>query len=94
MSKTLTLHIIANNNLKTSLISPKSFTIFSSAKGSIVAEAREYIILNDASLIIGNKHIPIIIITPTIPTAFFRITPQPKTLSTPSPRIFLYYSYK
>ncbi len=33
-------------------------------------------------------HIPIIITTPIIPTAFFNINPQPKTVSTASPNIF------
>ena len=33
-------------------------------------------------------HIPKITTTPTIPTAFFRIIPQPKTESTASPKIF------
>ena len=33
-------------------------------------------------------HIPIIITTPIIPTAFFSINPQPKTVSTASPNIF------
>ena len=48
----------------------------------------EYIMLNVASFIIGNKHILIIIITPTSPTAFFNITPHPNMLSTPSPKTF------
>lgn len=37
---------------------------------------------------IGTMQIPKIIITPTNPTAFFKITPHPKTVSTASPKIF------
>ena len=69
------------------LISSNSFTIFPSAIGSIKLEVKEYIMLNVASFIIGIIHIPIIIITPTIPTAFFNIIPHPSTTSTPSPNI-------
>ena len=56
------------NVLPTLLI---TFTIFSSANGSLIAAARLYKMLKIASFIIGDIHIPIIIITPTIPTAFF-----------------------
>ncbi len=77
----------ASSNLNIPLISSSNFTIFVSAIGSITLDAIEYITLNVPSFIIGSKHIPIIIITPTIPTAFFKIMPQPKTASTPSPKI-------
>lgn len=40
------------------------------------------------SFISGKMHILIIIKTPTIPTAFFKINPHPKTESTASPNIF------
>lgn len=39
------------------------------------------------NFIIGITQIPITIITPTIPTAFFKTIPHPKTVSTASPRI-------
>ena len=74
-----------------SLNSSNSFTIFSSAKGSIIAEEILYIIVSIASFIIGAIHIPIIIITPTTPNAFFKTRPQPRTLSTESPNIFPYH---
>ena len=62
-------------------------TIFSSAIGCTTADAKLYIILNVAIFIIGIIHIPIITTTPIIPTAFFKTTPQPSTLSTTSPNI-------
>lgn len=37
---------------------------------------------------IGTTQTPIIIITPTIPTAFFKIELHPITVSTASPNIF------
>ena len=36
----------------------------------------------------GTMQIPMIMITPTSPTAFFKIIPQPRTVSTASPNIF------
>lgn len=75
------------------LISSNNFTIFSSAIGSIKHELIEYIILNVASFIMGIKQIPIIIITPTMPTAFFKIIPHPSTASTLSPSTFPNYWY-
>lgn len=70
------------NNTDTNIIIPSkilnvpptlliTFTIFSSASGSLIAAARLYKILNIASFIIGVIQIPIIIITPITPTAFF-----------------------
>ena len=44
--------------------------------------------LKTATFITGTIQIPIITITPTAPTAFFRIIPQPNTLSTTSPNTF------
>ena len=93
ISNTATEQIIANNILNTPLISSSSFTIFLSAIGSTIPEVKAYIILNVASFIIGIIHIPINIITPTIPTAFFKIIPHPNTASTLSPNIFPYYWY-
>ena len=55
-----------------------TFTIFWSANGSLIAAAKLYKILSIASFIIGATHIPIIIITPTIPTAFFINDVAPK----------------
>lgn len=37
---------------------------------------------------IGTMQIPKMIITPTKPTAFFKITPHPRIVSTASPNIF------
>lgn len=63
-----------------------SFTIFLSANGSLIAAVKLYKILNVVNLIIGVAQIPIIIITPTIPTAFFINEVAPKTVSTESPK--------
>ena len=93
ISITETEHKIANNSLKILPNSSNNFTIFSSAKGSIIAEAKLYIIVRIDNLIIGVMHIPIIIITPTTPSAFFSTKPHPKTLSTESPSIFPYNRY-
>ena len=84
---------IANSNLKIPPISSNNFTILESAKGSMILAVNEYIILNIPNFIIGITQIPIITITPTTPTAFFKITPQPNILSTPSPKIFPYDRY-
>ena len=91
INKTDTEQSTANINLKIPLISSNNLTILASEIGSIKLDVKEYIMLNIESLIIGKIHIPIIIITPTIPTAFFRITPHPKIASTPSPKIFPHY---
>lgn len=91
IKSTETEHKIPSNSLNMSPNSSNSFTIFSSAKGSIIAEEILYIIVNIASFIIGAMHIPIIIITPTTPRAFFNTSPHPKTLSTESPNIFPYH---
>ncbi len=93
ISITETEHKIANNSLKILPNSSNNFTIFSSAKGSIIAEDKLYIIVRIDNLIIGVMHIPIIIITPTTPSAFFSTKPHPKTLSTESPSIFPYNRY-
>ena len=85
------MQTIANNNLNIPLISSSRLTIFESAKGSIIADDIEYIMQNVESLIIGIIHIPIITIVPTIPTAFFKISPHPNMLSTPSPITFPNY---
>ena len=90
IKSTETEHKIPSNSLNMSPNSSNSFTIFSSAIGSIIAEEKEYIIVSIDNLIIGVIHIPIITITPTTPSAFFNTSPHPKTLSTESPSIFPY----
>ena len=87
ISNTERAHKIPNNNLKVPPISSSSFTIFSSDIGSIIAADKLYTIVNTPNFITGTIHIPIIIIIPTIPTAFFKITPHPRTESTASPNI-------
>ena len=74
--------------LKMSPICSSKLTIFLSAIGCTNAESNLYDMVNTESLIIGIIQIPIIIITPTSPTAFFRTTPHPRTVSTTSPKIF------
>lgn len=59
----------------------------------MIPEVSEYIMLKVPSFIIGNKQIPIMIITPTTPTAFFKTTPHPNIASTLSPSILPYYWY-
>ena len=61
--------------------------IFSSAIACVTTARSLYVNVRNASFIIGIIHIPITIITPTSPTAFFKIIPQPKTVSTASPKI-------
>ena len=84
---------IPKNILNTSPISSNIFVIFLSAIISDTAPNSLYIIVIIASFIIGIIQIPIIIITPIIPTAFFSTTPEPKTVSTASPNILPNYWY-
>ena len=63
--------IIPRSTLNVELTFPITFTIFSSANGSLIAAIKLYKILSIANFIIGAIHIPIIIITPITPTAFF-----------------------
>lgn len=84
---------IPKNILNTSAICSIRLVIFLSATISARTPTNLYIIVNIPSFIIGIMHIPIIIITPTIPTAFFNIIPEPNTVSTASPNIFPYYWY-
>ena len=84
---------IPKNILNTSPIWSIRLVIFLSDTNSANAPNNLYIIVNIPSFIIGTIHIPIIIITPTIPTAFFSTIPEPNTVSTASPNIFPYYWY-
>jgi len=70
--------IIPKRTLNVPPMFPITFTIFSSANGSLIAATRLYKMLNILSFIIGVIHIPIIIITPIIPTAFFINDVAPK----------------
>ena len=79
---------IASSILKISAISSNSFTILSSAITSLTLATSLYENVKTVNFKIGKMHMPIIIITPTKPTAFFKITPHPNTLSTTSPKIF------
>lgn len=88
MIKTATKNIIPNNNLNVSPICPKRATIFLSASGSQTADAKLYVIVRIASLIIGIAHIPITTIIPTIPNEFFNKVVAPITMSTESPKAF------
>ena len=81
-------HNIAKNILKISPICSRSPTIFLSDIGSTTVANNLYESVNTESFIIGITQIPSTIITPTTPIAFFRIIPQPKTVSTASPNIF------
>ena len=53
-----------------------------------MADITLYAIVNIPNFNIGIIQIPTTIITPIKPTAFFSIIPQPKTVSTASPKIF------
>lgn len=79
---------IASKILNVSPICDNKSTIFASAIGWHRAAVIWYVIVNIASFIIGNTHIPIITITPTVPIAFFSILLHPITVSTASPNIF------
>lgn len=75
------------NILKISPICSNNPTIFLSAIGSETTANNLYANDKIANFIIGIIQIPITIITPTIPTAFFKTIPHPKTVSTASPKI-------
>ena len=47
-----------------------------------------YAIVKIPNFKMGIMQIPITIMIPIIPTAFFKIIPHPKTVSTASPKIF------
>ena len=79
---------IAKNILNISPICSNRFVIFLSAIGSVTLVNSLYAIVIVANFIIGTIHIPITIITPTRPTAFFKTMPQPNTVSTLSDKIF------
>lgn len=78
ISKTETNIITPSRTLNVPPTLPSIFTIFSSANGSLIADTILYKMLSIASFIIGVIHIPIIIITPTTPTAFFINDVAPK----------------
>lgn len=61
--------------------------MFLSAIGSATVANSLYAKDRIVNLIIGIIQIPITITTPKIPTAFFKTTPHPKTVSTASPNI-------
>ena len=79
---------IAKKILKTSPICSNKFIIFLSAIGCVTVANNLYVTVSTVSFNIGIMHIPNITITPTKPTAFFNIIPEPKTVSTASPKIF------
>lgn len=60
-------------------------TIFLSAIGSLIAPTKLYSKLVIVNLIIGKAHIPMTIIIPTKPIAFFMSVVAPRTVSTESP---------
>ena len=78
---------IAKKILNISPICSNSSVILLSAIGCDRLAISLYEIVNTNSLIIGMTHIPIIIIIPTSPIAFFKIIPHPITVSTASPNI-------
>lgn len=80
--------ITASKILKVSPICPNNFTMLSSATGSHKAEARLYIIVRAANLIIGIAHMPTIIIIPINPNAFFSNAAHPITESVASLNAF------
>ena len=79
---------MARKILKISPICSNKFVTLSSAIGWITPASSLYASVKVANLIIGIMQIPKMIITPTKPTAFFKITPHPSTVSTASPKIF------
>ena len=78
---------IAKDILKISPICSNSPVILSSAIGCVMPANNLYAKVSTPNLIIGTRQIPKIMITPTNPTAFFKTTPQPRTVSTASPNI-------
>ena len=88
INNTATKNIIANNTLKVPPICSNNLTIFLSANGSHIADAKWYVIVNTANLIIGIAQIPRITIMPKIPIEFFNIAVEPITVSTDSPNAF------
>ena len=88
INRTATKNIIPKSTLKVPPICSNKDTIFLSAIGSHIAEAKWYVIVNIASFIIGIAHIPITTIIPTTPIEFFKIEVEPKTISTESPKAF------
>lgn len=85
---------IPNKILKVSPICSNNFIIFLSAIGSANAVAKLYVIVIKLIFIIGIIAILIITRTPTIPTAFFKTTALPKTVSIESPSALPNYWYK
>lgn len=84
---------IPNKILNVSPICSNSFIIFSSAIGSANAVAILYVMVIRLSFISGTIAILIITNTPTIPTAFFKTTALPNTVSIESPNALPYYWY-
>ena len=69
---------IAKNILKISPVCSNKSVILLSAIGSTIPDNNLYTRLNIPNFIIGVIQIPTIMITPTKPTAFFKIIPPPK----------------
>ena len=88
INKTAIKNITPKSTLNVPPICSNKDTIFLSANGSLIAEAKWYVIVNIASFIIGIAHIAITIIIPTIPIEFFKIEVAPRTTSTESPNAF------
>lgn len=88
INRTETKNIIPSIILNVPPICSNKDTIFLSATGSQIAEAKWYIIVRIASFIIGVIQIPIITTIPTIPIEFFSNEVDPSTMSTESPKAF------
>lgn len=87
-NKTATKNIIPKRTLNVPPICSNKDTIFLSANGSHIAEAKWYEIVSTDNFIIGIAHIPITTNIPTIPIEFFKSDVEPSTVSTESPNAF------
>jgi len=85
---------IPRSTLKVSPICSNNFIIFLSAMGSAKAVAILYVIVIKLILIIGIIEILTITKIPTIPTAFFKTTALPRTVSIESPKALPHYRYE
>ena len=72
IKRTETKNIIPNRSLNVSLIWSNKETIFLSAIGSQIADAKLYITVSTVNFIIGIAQIPSMTIIPTNPIEFFK----------------------
>jgi len=84
---------IPNKILNVSPTCSNNFVILLSAIGSARAVAILYVMVIKLNFIIGTTEILIITKIPTIPTAFFKTTALPKTVSMESPKALPHYWY-